>query len=73
MSDAKTLEELAFPTYWNERYSKPDAEQTFEWFKSYDKLKPFMTKWLPSPSQDGMSPRVLHAGCGNSVSVLFPS
>lgn len=67
MSDAKTLEELAFPKYWDDRYSKPDAEQSFEWFKSYDKLKTFMEKWLPRPEEDGMWPLILHLGCGNSV------
>ena len=69
MSDAKTLEELAFPKYWDDRYSKPDAEESFEWFKSFDKLKGFLETWLPKPEEDGMWPLILHLGCGNSVSL----
>lgn len=76
MSDAKTLEELAFAKYWDDRYAKPDAEESFEWFKSYENLKGFLGKWLPKVSEieEGKveQPKILHLGCGNSVSfVLF--
>jgi len=74
MSDAKTLEELAFAKYWDERYAKPDAEESFEWFKSYENLRGFLGKWLPEVKETGQGevrggqPSILHLGCGNSVS-----
>jgi hypothetical protein len=71
MSGAKTLEELAFAKYWDDRYSKPDAEASFEWFKSYENLQGFLEKWLPKPQEDGMWPLILHLGCGNSVGDLL--
>ena len=74
MSDAKTLEELAFAKYWDERYAKPDAEESFEWFKSYENLKGFLEKWLPKVQEigeeKGERPKILHLGCGNSVSFV---
>jgi hypothetical protein len=80
MSDAKTLEELAFAKYWDERYGKPDAEESFEWFKSYENLKGFLGKWLPKVEEGGEDgkegegkadqPLILHLGCGNSVSAV---
>jgi len=73
MSDAKTLEELAFAQYWDERYAKPDAEESFEWFKSYENLRGFLGKWLPeverTKEEEGEQPKILHLGCGNSVSL----
>ena len=30
MADAKSLEELATAEYWDARYSKPDAVETYE-------------------------------------------
>jgi len=77
MSDAKTLEELAFAKYWDDRYAKPDAEESFEWFKSYENLKGFLEKWMPKAEEagkgNGGQPAILHLGCGNSVSpVSFP-
>lgn len=70
MSDAKTLEELAFAKYWDERYAKPDAEESFEWFKSYVNLKGFLKKWLPKVEAQNEQPKILHLGCGNSVSFV---
>ncbi|KAF2197842.1 hypothetical protein GQ43DRAFT_402232 [Delitschia confertaspora ATCC 74209] len=79
MADAKTLEEIAEPEYWDSRYSKKtqDAE-TFEWFKSFEHIESFLKKWIPKPDaekerkdEDGEvvgveGPRILHLGCGNS-------
>ena len=71
MADAKTLEELASVEYWDTRYSST-PESTYEWFKSYDSLKPFFSKHLPAPEdEDGANVRVLHLGCGNSVSSVI--
>ncbi|KAF2752073.1 S-adenosyl-L-methionine-dependent methyltransferase [Sporormia fimetaria CBS 119925] len=66
MADAKTLEELAHPEYWNNRYQKGADGGTFEWFKSFKNLEGFFTQYLPKPSNEGRSPQILHLGCGNS-------
>lgn len=66
MADAKTLEELAEPDYWNARYAKPADSETFEWFKSYKNLEAFFAKHMPR-ADDNAQPRILHLGCGNSV------
>lgn len=62
--------ELSRKEYWDERYAKERGQQdadtaTYEWFKTFDKLRPFLAKHLP----DVLTlPRVLHLGCGTSVS-----
>ena len=68
MADAKTLEELATVEYWDARYSSTQ-ETSYEWFKSFENLKPFLAKYLPAPAErsESPSPRALHLGCGNSV------
>lgn len=70
MADAKSLEELATAEYWDTRYSKSNAVETYEWFKGYDNtsLRDFFTKHLP---QSCSKPRILHLGCGNSVRGLL--
>jgi len=62
--------ELSRKEYWDERYAKEREQQdasaaTYEWFKTFDKLRPFLAKHLPEIS---IVPRVLHLGCGTSVS-----
>lgn len=67
------LVELAHPEYWNTRYAseqKPAENGTkeidsFEWFRTFEVLKPFFLKHLPPPSNDL---HILQLGCGNSVS-----
>lgn len=65
------LEELAFAEYWDNRYAaaKQDQAETtldsFEWFKNYEKLRPFFDKHMTPPPSDC---HILHLGCGNSVS-----
>ncbi|TVY84544.1 Endothelin-converting enzyme [Lachnellula suecica] len=73
MSSEAELKELSEPSFWDTRYAT--AERTndatidsFEWFRSFPKIRPFLEKWLPSP---GGSEVVLHLGCGNSVCVMF--
>ena len=68
MADAETVEELAHAAYWNQRYSS-SSDSSYEWFKSFASLKPFLSKHLPDPSTwvNGTDPRILHLGCGNSV------
>ena len=71
MADAETLEELAHAEYWNQRYSS-SSDSSYEWFKSFETLKPFLCKHLPDPfaGLDAINPRILHLGCGNSVCAL---
>ncbi|KAH7132289.1 S-adenosyl-L-methionine-dependent methyltransferase [Dendryphion nanum] len=67
MADAKTLEELAHPDYWDNRYQNSPDGATFEWFKSFESLEPLLPAHLPKPSENGQAPRILHLGCGNST------
>ena len=76
MSSESELKELAEPTFWDNRYASseqitnaddPKAEPTiesFEWFRSFSKVRLFLDKWLPKPGGDEV---ILHLGCGNSV------
>lgn len=63
--------ELSRKEYWDERYinesnlNQPD-EANYEWFKTFEQLRPFLQNHLPSPSSE---PRILHCGCGTSVSL----
>lgn len=62
------LEELERPEYWDERYSKNDANaKAYGWLRHFSTIKPFLTKHLPPAEQ---KPRILHLGSGNSVYVL---
>jgi hypothetical protein len=64
------LIELSFPQYWDERYKAEQNGQaeleSYEWFRSFQKLKPFFDKHLP-PLPSGSDCHILHLGCGNSV------
>jgi len=76
MSSESELRELSQPAFWDNRYATasqtndaedPDAESTiesFEWFRSFSKIRPFLEKWLPKSSGSEL---ILHLGCGNSV------
>lgn len=76
MSGSKSLEELSFSSYWDSRYAKPDAEESFEWFKSFSNLQNFFERHLPPPTlsvnDSGKPPAILHLGCGNSVRYILP-
>ena len=64
------LEELAFASYWDNRYTASKASnedsplESFEWFKTHAKLAPFFEKHMVPPPSDC---HILHLGCGNSV------
>ena len=69
----EALLELAYPEYWDKRYTLEqkilkDGTQpildSYEWFRSFETLRPFLTKHLPTPS---IGSHILHLGCGNSV------
>ncbi|KAG0222933.1 hypothetical protein BGW41_005788 [Actinomortierella wolfii] len=45
--------------YWDERYTQ---EESFDWFKTYADLQPFITRQIPDKNA-----RILMLGCGNST------
>ncbi|KAF3079854.1 hypothetical protein TWF569_005401 [Orbilia oligospora] len=61
MSSNDKLEELAHPTYWDERYVSP-TEDSYEWFKNYDQIREFVEKHIPDKSSS-----IINLGCGNSL------
>lgn len=74
MNDA-AQKELSYSQFWDERYKAESFEQDglseeYEWFKTFEKLRPFLTKHLKNVPTDT---RMLHLGCGKSVGWLIPS
>ncbi|EMC94295.1 hypothetical protein BAUCODRAFT_150480 [Baudoinia panamericana UAMH 10762] len=60
-----SLEELSHPEYWDMRYGLDnDDAKAFDWLRHFEKIRPFMTKHLPSASA---GPSILHLGSGNST------
>lgn len=65
--------ELSRKEYWDDRYAEERGKQehsgqaNYEWFKTFEKLRPFLSKHLPDTS---CQPRLLHLGCGTSVSAI---
>ena len=65
------LKELSHARYWDERYTeeqtKPhgDSSESYEWFRTFVKLRPFLEKHLPKPTAS--APRILHLGNGTST------
>ena len=77
MTKDKELEEQAHSEHWDKRYElelqkgvDTDGNQqligSFEWYRSFKTLRPFLTKHLPAP-ETGC--HILHLGCGNSVTI----
>lgn len=58
------LKALGHPEYWNNRYNEADGH---EWFRSFKELQPLLVKELP---EAGSNPKIIHLGCGDSVSPL---
>ncbi|KAI9033996.1 S-adenosyl-L-methionine-dependent methyltransferase [Phycomyces nitens] len=48
--------------YWEERYKQENADTTFDWFKTYEELKPLFSEIIPSKDAS-----ILMLGCGNST------
>ncbi|CAO3671229.1 unnamed protein product [Umbelopsis vinacea] len=48
--------------YWEERYQKESPQVTFDWFKTYEDLKPTLNETIPSKDAS-----ILMLGCGNST------
>ncbi|GAB5589104.1 hypothetical protein Unana1_04004 [Umbelopsis nana] len=48
--------------YWEERYQKESPQVTFDWFKTYQDLKPTLNEVIPFKEAS-----ILMLGCGNST------
>ncbi|BGP19885.1 hypothetical protein JCM10213_008641 [Rhodosporidiobolus nylandii] len=48
--------------YWDERYTKEDEGNTFEWFKSYADVKKLVNRFVPDKEA-----KIVMLGCGNSA------
>lgn len=78
------LVELSKVEFWDARYTSeqqaerdgtqpgPDSSSSHEWFRTFETLRPFFTKYLPAPPS---ACHILHLGCGSSVSsrIALPS
>ncbi|KXS19940.1 S-adenosyl-L-methionine-dependent methyltransferase [Gonapodya prolifera JEL478] len=59
--------------YWDSRYQTEGPDATFDWFKSYDDIRPVLEANLPPPAPSsppphpGALPHLLVLGCGNST------
>ena len=67
--NTESQKELSKAEFWEKRYTEQDLQgeagsEEYEWFKTYAKLKPFLSKHMTSQHAH---PRVLHLGCGTSV------
>ena len=62
---AKDDAELATAEYWNHRYEESGAEEAYDWFRDWEQLGAWFKIHLSRPDA-----RILHLGCGNSVSLL---
>ena len=57
--------ELAFPEYWNRRYTEEEGKQdSYDWFRNWEHLEAWFKNHLSRSNA-----RILHLGCGNSVSI----
>lgn len=63
------LSELAHPQYWDERYKKPEEQDKYDWLRDFKAVKLFLLKHLPSENK--ALTKILHVGCGNSVSIGY--
>ena len=67
---AAEIGRLAHADYWDERYTEvgPD-KQVHEWFRSFDDLRPFFERHLFQVRGPETTPKILHLGSGDSVSL----
>jgi hypothetical protein len=69
---AEEAQALGRAEFWDERYAKADGDKpTHEWFRAFDALEPFFTKYLFAERKAETEPRILHLGSGDSVSCTF--
>jgi hypothetical protein len=68
--NSASQKELASAEYWDKHYRieqqdvDTDAEDSWEWFKTFVKWEPFPMKTIP-PAKE--IPQIVHLGCGKSV------
>jgi hypothetical protein len=63
-------EDLSHASFWDQRYANSGGDApTHEWFKSFESLKPFFYNHLIERRRSDYNPRILHLGCGDSVSI----
>ncbi|KAF7723564.1 hypothetical protein EC973_001853 [Apophysomyces ossiformis] len=48
--------------YWEARYKQENPDVTFDWFKTYEELRPLLNKMIPDKQSS-----ILILGCGNST------
>jgi EEF1A lysine methyltransferase 4 len=68
--NSEAQKELASAKYWDKRYAEEKTEHNgddkgeYEWFRTYEKLRPFFAKHLPPSRAES---KILQLGCGTSV------
>lgn len=60
------MQEFATPEFWDVHYTT-ETKPSYEWLRSYH-LEPLFLNYLPSATENEANPKILHLGCGNSVS-----
>ncbi|KAF2668394.1 hypothetical protein BT63DRAFT_456034 [Microthyrium microscopicum] len=65
-------EELTFASFWDKRYQDGGADTsntqpTHEWFRGFESLKPWLSKYLFDARPAETAPLILHLGCGDST------
>ncbi|THH18050.1 hypothetical protein EW146_g2868 [Bondarzewia mesenterica] len=55
-------EEYGTKEYWDQRYTQESDGASFDWFKKYDEVAPFIREAIPDKNA-----RILMLGCGNST------
>jgi hypothetical protein len=64
-------EALAHPGYWDARYTGSDGKTpSHEWFRTYNDLQPFFSKYLFESYAPETEPKILHLGAGDSVRII---
>ncbi|KAK9476542.1 S-adenosyl-L-methionine-dependent methyltransferase [Lipomyces japonicus] len=59
------VDRLQTKEYWDSRYQKEDDQNTFDWFKTFADLEPFLRQHIPF--KDGHKLKIVMLGCGNST------
>jgi EEF1A lysine methyltransferase 4 len=70
MAESSEAEELAVASFWDKRYATVDPsnnQPTHEWFRGFDSLKSWLSKYLFNVRPAELAPIILHLGCGDSV------
>lgn len=60
--DEPRNEEFQTREYWDKRYAAELPEEDYDWFKTYEDLKPILNELIPKKDC-----KILMLGCGNST------